>query len=163
MDTISLTDYAAIRDVECRHGQSWGYTTALWVLVAAVIVFAVVYNWTKNCNEKVQFATALSSLNGRVDCIAPQVATLNSQMYGAAQTFAGLVTGVSDMRENFGIQLGALNNTVFYNPANAAYGCGTRRSSCGCGTPSRIFAQTQTYSPKDQEVTVTETCGNDRC
>lgn len=166
MDSMTLADYAAVRDIECRRGGSWGYTTALWVLVAAVIVFAVIYNWTKNCNEKVQFATGLSNLNGRIECIAPQVATLNAQMYGAAQAFAGLTVGVNEMRENSAAQFAALNNTVFFNPANQGYFCGQRRGSncgCGCGTPNRIFAQTQTYAPKDQQVTVTETCGNDRC
>lgn len=160
---MSIADYAAVRDIECRRSSNWSHATPIWVLVAAVIIFAVIYNWTKNCNEKVQFATALSNLNGRIDCIAPQVATLNNQMYGAAQTFAGLVTGVSDMREDFGAKLGALNNTVFYNPINSEfYGCGTRRSSCGC-SPNRVFAQTQTYTPSTSQVTVTETCGNDRC
>lgn len=158
---MTLADYAAVRDIECRRGGSWGYTTAIWVLVAAVIVFAIVYNWTKNCNEKVQFANGLARLDGRLDCIEPQVKTLNSQMYGAAQTFAGLVTGVSDIKDVYGAQIGQLNETVFYNPVSGNFF--GRSNSCGCGcSPNRVFAQTQTYTPSTSQVTVTETCGNDR-
>lgn len=163
MEGMSLADYAAVKDIEHGHRDGWGSATALWVLVAAVIIFAIVYNWTKNCNEKVQFATGLSDLAGRVNCIAPQVQTLNAQMYGAAQTFAGLTVGLNESREVFGSQIASLNKTVFYNPINeGAYGIRRNSCGCGCGSPSRVFAQTQTYTPSSQQVTVTETCGNDR-
>ena len=115
---MELQEYAAMRELENRNGEHWGTNTALWVLVAAVIIFAVVYNWTKNCNEKVAFATALSNLSGKIECVAPQVATLNGQMYGAAQAFAGLTVGVNDIKQVYGEQIGQLNNTVFYNPVN---------------------------------------------
>lgn len=166
--TITLPEYAALEDIKSHHrsdSKSWCSNTALYLILAAILITAIVYNWTKNCNEKVAFATGLSNLNGKIECIVPQVSKLNEQMYGAAQTFAGLTVGVNDMRENYSAKFDALNNTVFWNPANNFWnnGCGRQRNGCGCGTPNRIFAQTQTYAPKDQQVTVTETCGNDRC
>lgn len=161
MESMSLTDYAAVKELENHHRDDWGSATALWVLVAAVIVVAIVYNWTKNCNEKVAFATSLSDLAGKVNCIAPQVQTLNSQMYGAAQTFAGLTVGVNELRERTAVQLDALNNTVYWNPINSGY---VSRSSCGCGcNPNRVFAQSTQYAQTGTPtVTVTESCGNDR-
>lgn len=163
--TLTLAEYAAMEDIKHNHRDGWGCTTALWVIAAIILVVAIVYNWTKNCNEKVAFATGLSDLRGRMDCIAPQVGKLNDQMYGAAQAFAGLTVGVDDMRENYSAKLDALNNTVFWNPANQFWnnGCGRMRNNCCGGSPSRVFAQTQTYKPGDSQVTVTETCGNDRC
>lgn len=161
---MEMQDYVAIRELEQNHGSCWAKSSPLWVIAAILVIGFFVYNWTKNCNEKVAFATGLANLDGRVNCIAPQVQTLNSQMYGAAQTFAGLVVGVNDMKENYSAKFDALNNTIYWNPANEfwANSCGRQRGGC-CGTPSRVFAQTQTYAPKDQQVTVTETCGNDRC
>lgn len=162
---MDVQEFAMIRELENRHGEHWGTNMTLGVLVAAVIIIAIVYNWTKNCNEKVAFATGLATLNGKVECITPQVATLNNQMYGAAQTFAGLVVGVNDMKENYSAKFDALNNTVFWNPANQYWDrtySGCQRSGCGC-SPNRVFAQTQTYTPSTSQVTVTETCGNDRC
>lgn len=159
---MTLSDYAALRDVEHNQKDGWGSTTALWVLVAAVIIIAIVYNWTKNCNEKVQFATGLSNLNGRIECLAPQVSTLNSQMYGAAQAFAGLTVGVDDLKNRTATQLDALNNTVYWNPINNGYG--SRNCGCNsCCSPNRVFAQTSTYAQTGTpQVTVTESCANDR-
>lgn len=161
---MTLSEYIAVEELKHQHRDGWGSTTALWVIAAIILVVAIVYNWVKSCNEKVRFATGLSDLNGRVNCLAPQVDTLNKQMYGAAQAFAGLTVGVDDLKNRTSAQLDALNNTVFWNPVNQGYfrgnnGCGCNR---GC-SPSRVFAQTQTYKPGDSQVTVTETCGNDRC
>ena len=161
---MEMQDYYAMRELEQNHGNCWSKIAPVWIIAIIFVVGLFVYNWNKSCSEKVAFATGLANLDGRVNCIAPQVATLNNQMYGAAQAFAGLTVGVNDIKQVYGEQIGQLNNTVFYNPANEGWfgNCGRNRG-CGCGTPNRIFAQTQTYAPKDQQVTVTETCGNDRC
>lgn len=169
---LTLSEYAAMEDLKHQHRDGWGCTTALWVIAAIILVVAVVYNWTKNCNEKVAFATGLANLDGRINCIAPQVQTLNSQMYGAAQTFAGLVVGVNDIKENYSAKLDALNNTVFWNPVNQGTNAFINsnlfnRSCCnnGCGcSPNRTFAATTTYAQTGTpQVTLTESCANDRC
>lgn len=161
---MELQDAAALQELSHRNGERWGTNTALWVIAAVVVIAFVANIWSRNCSEKVAFATGLANLDGRINCITPQVSKLNEQMYGAAQTFAGLVVGLDETRRDYGNQLGQLNNTVFYNPINSGYGsCGNWRSGGCCGSPNRVFTQTQTYAPKDQTVTVTESCGNDRC
>lgn len=165
---MEMQDYVAMRELEQNHGSCWAKSSPLWVIAAVLVIGFFVYNWTKNCNEKVAFATGLANLDGRINCLAPQVATLNNQMYGAAQTFAGLTVGVNDIKENYSAKLDALNNTVFYNPVNngSLFGnvCGSRKNGCGCGCPSRVFAQTSTYAQTGTpQVTVTESCANDRC
>ncbi len=156
--TMTLSEYAAIEELKGQHRNGWGSTTALWVLVAAIIIFAIVYNWTKGCNEKVAFATALSDLNGRIKCIEPTVRQTSENVYRNHGVVSALKQGVSDMYDNFGNQLDNLNEDVFYNRRRRGdCGCGS-----GCGRPNRVFAQTSTYAPKETEVTVTETCGNDR-
>lgn len=158
---MELQDAAALQELSHRNGERWGTNSALWVIAAVIVIGFVAYVWSRNCNEKVGFATSVARLDGRLDCVEPQVRTLNQQMYGAAQAFAGLTVGVDNINRNFGQQIGQLNETVFYNPVNN--GCtGTTRSGC-CGTPNRVFTQTQTFTPSTQEVTVTESCGNDRC
>ena len=59
---MTISDYASIKELENEHRDGWGSTTALWVIVAALILFAIVYNWTRNCNEKVQFANELAEM-----------------------------------------------------------------------------------------------------
>lgn len=162
---IELQDAAALQELSHRNGERWGTNTALWVIAAVVVIAFVANIWSRNCSEKVAFATGLANLDGRINCIAPQVQTLNSQMYGAAQTFAGLVVGVNEMKESNQAQFAQLNNTVFYNPINSGYGsCGNFRSGGCCGSPSRVFAQSTQYAQTGTpQVTVTETCANDRC
>lgn len=162
---MELQDAAALQELSHRNNERWGTNTALWVIAAVVVIAFVANIWSRNCSEKVAFATGLANLDGRINCITPQVQTLNTQMYGAAQTFAGLVVGVNDMKESNQTQFGQLNNTVFYNPINNGYvSCGISRSGGCCGTPSRVFAQSTQYAQTGTpQVTVTETCANDRC
>ena len=163
---MTLSDYASLRKLELsgeKAHDGWGSTTALWVIVAVIIIAAIVYCWNKNCNEKVQFATGLANLNGRIQCMEPDVKWLGQQMYGVAQTAAGIVTGVAEINRN----VDALGRTVYQYPVDnltarmIANGYGT---SCGrgCGN-NRVFEQTQNYTLASQGVTVTERCGNDRC
>lgn len=170
MESFSLADYASLRKLENynhyneRGHDGWVTSMPLWVLVAAVIILAIVYCWNKNCNEKAQFATSLANLNGRVQCMEPDVKWLGKQMYGVAQTAAGLVTGVSDMKDT----VTALGRTVYQNPIDdlTAQFIGTRTArtcSSGCGRNNRVFEQTQNYTLASQGVTVTERCGNDNC
>lgn len=157
MEGMSISEYAAVKELENEHGKGWGATTALWVLVAAIIVFAIVYNWTKNCNEKVQFATGLANLNGRINCLEPDVRWAGQQLYAANGVVAATVQGVKSMKECFGDQLYNLNQEVFFDDG---CGCGGRgRRGCGCGN-NREFAQTQNYTLASQGVTVTERCKN---
>lgn len=161
---MSIQDYAHLKNIEHNHKDGWGSTTALWVLVAAVIIFAIVYNWTKNCNEKVQFATGLANLNGRIECMEPDVKWLGKQMYGVAQTAAGVVTGVADIKDN----VTALGRTVYQFPVDSLTAqmiAAGRAPSCGgCGRRNnREFEQVQTYNLASTGVTVTEKCGNDCC
>lgn len=164
---MEMQDYVAMRELEQNHGSCWAKSAPIWVIAVVVVIGYFVYSYNKSCNEKVAFATGLANLDGRINCIAPQVATLNNQMYGAAQAFAGLTVGVNDIKQVYGEQIGQLNNTVFYNPANNGWfgtACVTQRNGCGCGCPSRVFAQTSTYAQTGTpQVTVTESCANDRC
>lgn len=161
---MSLADYAAMRDLENseRHcNRHYGVLAPLWVIVAVIIILAIVYNWTKNCNEKVQFATGLSRLEGRIACIEPDIRWAGQQLYHANGTIQSIDRGVRDMAQSYGDQLFQLNRATFYDD-NCGCGCGNGRgrNNCGCGCGNREFAQTQNYTLASQGVTVTERCRN---
>lgn len=161
METMSIQDFAALREMEHDKTSNWGGTTALWVLVAAVIIFAIVYNWTKNCNEKVQFSTALANLGGRLSCIEPDVRWAGQQLYNANGVIAATVQGVGDMKTNYGNQLFQLNREIFYDESCGCSGHGNRRNGgCGCSGGNRRFDQRSTYIPQSTEVIVSESCVN---
>lgn len=157
---MTISDYAAIKELENEHRDGWGSTTALWVIVAAIIVFAIVYNWTKNCNEKVQFAVGMSRMEGRLNCIEPNVDFIGKQLYAANGAISATVQGVGDMKSNFDNQLFQLNREVFFETNHCCGRDGRGRGGNCCGGGNREFAQTQNYTLASQGVTVTERCIN---
>lgn len=155
---MEIQEYAAMRELEQNGRKHYGATAAIWVLVAAVVIVAIVYNWTRNCNEKVQFSTALANLNGRVSCMEPSVRWAGEQLYAANGVISATVQGVGDMKKNYGEQLFQLNREVFYDD-NHGCGCGRGHGRCG-GCGGREFRQTSTYNLASTNVTVDETCWN---
>lgn len=153
---MSIQEYAAVRDFECSHGQRWGTSSGLWAIAAVIVIAFFVYAWQKGCNEKVQFATGLARLDGRIDAIEPAVTAHGNNLYQLNGVVAATVQGTKDMKECFGNQLFELNEAVFYNPSRRG------RNSCGCnnGCGNREFRQSSTYNLASTQVTVDETCRN---
>ncbi|MEG0560709.1 MAG: hypothetical protein RR513_09380 [Muribaculaceae bacterium] len=152
--TMSFQDFAAMRELEHDGKSGWGATTAIWVLVAAVIIFAIVYNWTKNCDEKVLFSTGLANLTGRMDCVQPKVSDLSAQNYGTAQVLAGTVSALNQSDKYINYNLNELNERFLFRNH------GHEDGNCGCRGGNRRFDQRSTYEPKSTEVIVSETCQN---
>lgn len=155
MAEMNLQDYAAMREIECSHSKGWGFTTALWIIAAVVVVGWFVYVWQKNCNEKVQFATGLAKLDGRVDALEPTVTAQGNNLYNLNSAFSATVQGVKDFKECTYNQLFQLNDEIFYNPSRRF----ARNGGCG-GCGNREFKQLSTYNLASQEVTVEENCRN---
>lgn len=151
---MSVQDYAAMREIEGSHNKGWGFTTALWIIAAVVVIGIFIYVWQKNCNEKVQFATSIAKLDGRVDAIEPTLTAQGNNLYSLNGAFSATVQGVKDFKECAYNQLFQLNDEIFYNPSRriARNGCG------GCG--NREFKQLSTYNLASQAVTVEENCRN---
>lgn len=152
--SMSIQEYAAMRDLECNHKKGWGLTTAVWVVAAVIVIAFIVNVWNNNCNEKVQFANGLARLTGRIDCMEPDVRWAGQQLYAANGTIQSINRGVRDMAQNFGDQLFQLNDEIFYNPRGRRGGC----CNNGCDN-GRRFTQTSNYNLASQSVAVTESCG----
>lgn len=149
---MELHEYAAMRELENSKTEGWGATTALWVIVAVILIFAIVYNWTRNCNEKVEFANGLATLKGQIQCMAPVLESTANRMYDANGAITGLVTGVK-------AEFKSLNKDV--NRLWAEMEENERGGCCGGnGGGHRRFAQTSNYALKDTQVSVTESCVN---
>ena len=137
--------------MENNEGKGWGLTTAVWVVVAAVILALLVYIWNKNCTEKAEIAAGVQKLVGRVDALEPAVTSQGNNIYTLNGVVASTVQGVKDMKQCFGEDIYQLNEEVFYGHRRG-------RSCGGCG--NREFKQTSTYNLASTNVTVDETCRN---
>ena len=149
MNGLSVQDYAAMRDIEHHKSKDHSIYTVGLLIVAAIVIAFFVWMFGKNSNEKVQFATAVAKLDGRLDAIEPAVTAQGNNIYRLNGVVASTVQGVGDLKECTNEKLALLENQVLFQ----------RRGSCGCGG-NREFKQTSTYNLASTNVTVDETCRN---
>jgi hypothetical protein len=150
MAEMSLNDYAAIQELQHQRTRGWGSTTALWVIAAVIVIAFFVYSWNRSCNEKVQFATGLANVTGRVNAIEPAVTAQGNNLYSLNGVAAATVQGVGNIKDFYGAQLYELSNAVFY---------GRRGGCCNGSNNGRLFTQTSNYNLASTTATVTESCG----
>lgn len=155
LDLDDVVKARMLNGEEKKEHHGWGLTTAAYLIVAAIVLAFFVYVWQKNCNEKVQFATSMARLDGRVDAIEPAVTAQGNNLYKLNGTMSATVQGVKSLKESVDNQLFELNDEVFYNPGRR----GRHSGNCG-GCGNREFRQSSTYNLASTTVTVDETCRN---
>lgn len=157
MSGLSVQDYAAMRDIEYHKNKDHSIYTVGLLIVAAIVIAFFVWLFGKNSNEKVQFATAVSKLDGRLDALEPAVTAHGNNIRELDKVTSATVQGVADLKQTTFDQLAVLNEDVFYSRRHR-YG---RDGGCGCGSSGgRVFNQRSTYNLASQEVTVDERCAN---
>lgn len=151
MDNMTIQDYAAMQNLMCDRSHAWGKGAGIWAIVAIILIAFIAIIWQKNCNEKVQFATSLARLDGRVDAIEPAVTSQGNNLYKLNGVMSATVQGVGDLKECVNDKLDLLENQVLF-----------QRRGCGCnsGCGNREFRQSSVYNLASTSVTVDETCRN---
>lgn len=151
MNGLSVQDYAAMRDIEHHKSKDQSIYTVGLLIVAAIVIAFFVWMFGKNSNEKVQFATAVAKLDGRLDAIEPAVTAQGNNIYRINGVLSSTVQGVGDLKECTNDKLAFLENQVLFQRG--------RNGGCGC-SGNREFKQTSTYNLASTNVTVDETCRN---
>lgn len=151
MSGLSVQDYAAMRDIEYHKNKDHSIYTVGLLIVAAIVIAFFVWMFGKNSNEKVQFATAVAKLDGRIDALEPAVTSQGNNIYRLNGVVASTVQGVGDLKECTNDKLAFLEGQVLFQG---------RGRSCGCGCGGREFKQSSTYNLASTTVTVDETCRN---
>ena len=152
MNGLSVQDYAAMRDIEHHKSKDQSIYTVGLLIVAAIVIAFFVWMFGKNSNEKVQFATAVAKLDGRLDAIEPAVTAQGNNIYRINGVLSSTVQGVGDLKECTNDKLAFLEGKVLFQGRG-------RSGSCGCGG-NREFKQSSTYNLASTTVTVDETCRN---
>lgn len=152
-NTMDLKDYAELRALEHNKHDGWGSSIALYIIAAVIVLAWLVYIWQQNCSEKVQLATGLATITGRVNAIEPAVTAQGNNLYQLNGAFSATAQGVRDFKQCTNEQLYQLNDEVFYNPAHRG-----ARGGNGCGDGNRVFKQSQTYNLASTSVTVDDYC-----
>lgn len=156
MSGLSVQDYAAMRDIEHHKNKDHSIYTVGLLIVAAIVIAFFVWLFGKNSNEKVQFATAVAKLDGRLDAVEPAVTANANNIYRLNGVVASTVQGVGDLKEYTNDKLDFLEGQILFQGRRGRHG------GCGCdgGNGGRVFNQRSTYNLASQEVTVDERCVN---
>lgn len=143
---------AAIREMMDDHrGSKWGQNTALWAIVAIIIVIAFLWWCHRSGENKADLAASVQKLYGRVDAIEPAVARLAENVTDLNSVTSATTQAVGDFKKFALRQLNALDDAVFTSR------CGSERGGCGCND-SR-FIKKSVYTPSETSVEQIETCG----
>lgn len=148
---MDFDDFAKVKMLEKSGHDGWGLSTAVYLVVAAIVIALLAYLWNKGCDEKAQLSTGIAQLAGRVNALEPAVTAQGNSIYQLNGVVASTVQGVNSIKECYGADLYELNHAVFY---------GTRRNG-GCGScGNREFKQSSVYNLASTQVTVDESCRN---
>lgn len=151
MDNLTLRDALDLMNGnEHKESGMWGQNTALWAIVAIIIVIAFLWFCHRSGDNKAELAASVQELYGRVNTLEPVVKNNAEQNFKTATVLSGIVQGVSDIREYTYTQIASLDNAVF-QPV-----CGSHRSSHGCGDDR--FIKKSTFTPSTVEVEQIESC-----
>lgn len=134
--------------MEGTDGGRWGQNTALWAIVAIIVVIAFLWFCHKSGEDKANLAGSIQNLYGRVNTLEPVVASNTAILGKVGNTLSAAVQGVADIKAD----VDALDVAVF------APVCGSRRSGCGCGTEK--FRKESTYTLDSTTLTEVDTCNN---
>lgn len=145
----SFQEMAAIREMmDDDRGGKWGQNTALWAIVAIIIVIAFLWWCHEGGKSKADLAASIQGLYGRVNTLEPIVARNANNLESVNSVLSATTQAVGDFKANASRQLAALDNAVFTSR------CGD--DGCGCG--SSRFVKKSTFTPSTVEVTQEERC-----
>ena len=134
--------------MDSTDGGRWGQNTALWAIVAIIVVIAFLWFCHKSGEDKAALAGAVQSVTSRVNAIEPAV-TANGQSISRLNNSVGKV---QQSIQFIGDDVAALDDAV-YVPR-----CGNNRGGCGCGTEK--FRKESTYTLDSTTLTEVDTCNN---
>lgn len=134
--------------MDSTDGGRWGQNTALWAIVAIIVVIAFLWFCHKQGEDKAALAGAVQSVTSRVNALEPAVTANGQNIY----RINSAVGKAQQSIQFIGDDVTALDDAV-YVPR-----CGHGRSGCGCGTEK--FRKESTYTLDSTTLTEVDTCNN---
>lgn len=134
--------------MDSTDGGRWGQNTALWAIVAIIVVIAFLWFCHKSGEDKAALAGAVQSVTSRVNALEPAVTANGQNIY----RINSAVGKAQQSIQFIGDDVAALDDAV-YVPR-----CGHGRSGCGCGTEK--FRKESTYTLDSTTLTEVDTCNN---
>lgn len=149
MEMMNFQEMAAIRELTGdNQGGKWGQNTALWAIVAIIIVIAFLWWCHEGGKSKADLAASIQGLYGKVNAMEPIVARHTENLESLNSVTSATTQAVGDFKAFTNRQLAQLEGAVFTS----------RCADDGCGCNSSRFVKKSTFTPSTVEVTQEERC-----
>ena len=146
MEMMNFQEMAAIRELTGdNQGGKWGQNTALWAIVAIIIVIAFLWWCHEGGKSKADLAASIQGLYGKVNAM---VARHTENLESLNSVTSATTQAVGDFKAFTNRQLAQLEGAVFTS----------RCADDGCGCNSSRFVKKSTFTPSTVEVTQEERC-----
>lgn len=146
---MNFQEMAAVREIMSDdHGGRWGQNTALWAIVAIIIVIAFLWWCHEGGKNKADLAASIQGLYGKVNAIEPIVAHHTENLESLNSVTSATTQAVGDFKSVTKRQLAQLEGAVFTS----------RCADDGCGCNNSRFVKKSTFTPSTVEVTQEERC-----
>jgi hypothetical protein len=136
------------------HGTCWSRNTGIWAIVAAIVVFAIIWFVYKVNNDKIAQGIEVATIKGRVECIAPQVQANEGRLFETIGQVNRNTSASTVYADEVNKNLMALNNRVFYSN----YGSSNCSNNGSCQQRTG-FIKTDNYTLCDSNLQNVQTCG----
>ena len=152
---MNFQEMAAVCELMGDHkGGIWGQNTALWALVALILIVALFWWCYRNGDDKANLAASVQKLYGRVDAIEPAVTAHGNAINDLNSVTSATKQAVGDFKQNALYRLNGLDDAVFA----PRYAYAEHHRGCGCGD-SR-FVKKSTFTPDTVSIEQIETCNS---
>ena len=148
---MNFSDYLAMREVMEHEGKGgvWGQNTALWAIVAIIIVIAFLWWCNKNGDSKAELAASIQNLYGRIGSMEPIVMRHDANLTSLNSVTSATTQAVGDFKDFTNRNLEALDGAVFV----------PRCSRGGCSGGNSRFVKKDNYCLDSSSLQAIETCG----
>lgn len=139
-----------------NEGKHWGLTTAIWAIVAVIVIFAAFKGCAKMGDNKAELAAVIQKLNGRQEVLIADVDKNTTAVGRIDRETSRNSQGLSDLHELSAANFHRYNHDLYapragyYPPAGARDG--------RCNGDNAEFTERQFFTPTGSVVTKVSRC-----
>lgn len=138
-------------------GTGWSLATAVWAVVAVVIIWAAFRECSKRGDNKAELAAAIERLAGRSDVYAVQIEKNTNSVETVLERSASNRQALIDLRELSTDNFRRYNHDIYAPRFDHYQHNGRAIDGCGRGDDSR-FIERQSFTAGETTVTKVTTC-----
>ena len=150
---MTVQDLAALQELtKDKHSGKWSENTALWAIVAVLIILALMWYINRVGADKADLAASIQSATSRISAVEVATNAQGNDIKSLNSVVSATAQAVGDFKVTAGDMIASLNRATF-TPRSGGCGCN------GNGNGSARFVKRANYCLEDQSLQEIDTCG----